>query len=774
MNFGERIPMKEKFIECSGYVLPLLAEWYPVLIAVFVFLILCSPRLTVKIIAFFLRLIMFRLRVVGKENMPYSGPILLVSNHVSLVDLLMIQAVVRQRVRFMVRTEIIKFIPTRLIFWYLGVLRVPSSRHPKAMKRFFNDIQNRLRAGETICFFPEGAISGSGNLMRFRSGVHALLPPEIQVTVMPVRLGMVHGRLTGIHNKRIHFRKLTRWPVDYSVAIGEPVDPNLSAFQLRQKISELGAISETSPQPGERPIHTAFIFHAKRHLFGKVFYDAPTGKWFSNFKMLMLTIMLSKIIRKIDKGTAGYTGVLMPNTPVTAGVLMAVQCADRTPAIMNFSAGESVALTSMRDAGVKTILTSKKFLEKLKWEKSEEMVFLEDLVPSITRMQKFLTMLMILFLPTRTIVRNVSPLSCYNMFQQAVLLFSSGSTGKPKAVMLTQRNINCNIQSFIRVIDWSTRDRVIGNLPIFHSFGFTVCFALSATTGTPVAYIANPLDASLIVKTCGTFKVTILCATPTFLQKYMMKAKAEDFQSLRLCITGAEKLRTELADRYRNLTGKDIVEGYGCTELSPIVTVNLNNSIYTLGTRSDHPGSIGCPLPGIHARIVDINTGVELPPGMDGRLQVRAGSVMKGYLNAPELTEQVIQNNYYDTGDIAHMDEDGYVYITGRANRFSKIGGEMVPHEGVEDAITQYLHSETREIAVAGRSDRMKGERLVIFHILENIDTAAIIAGLRDVGLPNIWIPKPEDFIKVDQLPLLGSGKLDLVKLRAMVKELDQ
>ena len=686
----------------------------------------------------------------------------------------MIQSVARQRVRFLVRTDVISVIPTRLIFWYLGVLKVPSPRRPKEMKKFFADIQNRLRAGETICFFPEGAISGSGNLMRFRSGVQPLIPPEIQVTVMPMRLGMVHGRLTGIYKKRLHFRKLTRWPVDFSVAIGEPIDHNLSAFQLRQKISELGAIAETSPQPWERPIHTAFIYLAKRKLFGKIFFDATTDTWFSNFKMLLLTILLSKVVRKIDKGTSGYTGVLMPNTPIAAGVLLGIQCADRTPAIMNFSAGQAVALSSMRNAGVKTILTSRKFLDKLKWERSEEMVLLEEIVPTISKWQKIRAILMVLLLPTRTLVRNIAPLSCYNMFQQAVLLFSSGSTGKPKAVMLTQRNVNSDIESFIRVVDWSTVDRVAGNLPIFHSFGFTVCFALSATTGTPVTYVANPLDSALIVKTCREFKVTILCATPTFLQKYMMTAKPEDFETLRLCVTGAEKLRSELADRYRNLTGRDIVEGYGCTELSPIVTINLNNSIFTLGTRSDHPGSIGCPLPGIHARIVDINTGVELPPGQDGKLQVRSGTVMKGYLNDPELTARVIQNNYYDTGDIGHMDEDGYIYITGRASRFSKIGGEMVPHEGVEDAITQFLHSETREVAVAGRSDRLKGERLVIFHILENIDTTAIIAGLREAGLPNIWIPKAEDFVKVDHLPLLGSGKLDLMGLKTMVKKLEE
>ena len=755
-------------------IFPWLCAWYPAIILAVVLMILSSPRLTLKIAAWVVRVVLFRLRVVGQENMPYSGPILLVSNHVSLIDLLMIQAVVRQRVRFMVRTEIVNFIPTRLIFWYLGVLRVPSSHHPKAMKRFFGEVQDRLRAGETICFFPEGAISGSGNLMRFRSGVQSLVPPEIQVTVIPIRLGMVHGRLTGIYKNKLYFRKLTHWPVNYSVAVGEPVDPNLSAFQLRQKISELGAIAETAPQPGERPIHTSFIYHAKRHPFGKIFYDAPTDKWVGNFKMLLLLIMLSRVIRRIDKGTAGYTGVLLPNTPVLAGVLLAVQSADRTPAIMNFSAGEAVALESVRRAGVKTIVTSRKFLEKLKWEVSPEMVLLEDIVPTISRRERLLALFMATCLPTRMLVRNIAPLTCYNMFHQAALLFSSGSTGKPKGVMLTQRNITCDVQAFLRVVDWSQSDRVAGNLPIFHSFGFTVCYALSALTGTPVGYSANPLDAAVIVRSIRKIGITILVATPTFLQKYMMKAHSEDFNSLRLCVTGAEKLRTELADRYRAMTGRDITEGYGCTELSPIVTINLNNSIYTLGTRSDHPGSIGCPLPGIHARIVDMDTGVELPPGHDGRLQVRAGTVMKGYLNEPELTASVIQNSYYDTGDIGHMDEDGYIYITGRASRFSKIGGEMVPHEGVEDAITRILHSENREVAVAGRSDRVKGERLVVFYTPENLDPNVIIAGLREAGLPNIWIPKADDFVRVDQLPVLGSGKLNLLKLKEMARNLDQ
>ena len=220
------------------------------------------------------------------------------------------------------------------------------------------------------------------------------------------------------------------------------------------------------------------------------------------------------------------------------------------------------------------------------------------------------------------------------------------------------------------------------------------------------------------------------------------------------------------------MTALEIIEGYGCTELSPIVTINLCNSLVRLGRHADHPGSIGTPLPGIHVRVVDPDTGVELGPNRPGRLQVKSGIIMKGYLNDPELTAQVIRDGFYDTGDIARIDEEGYVYITGRASRFSKIGGEMVPHELVEQEIAAIRGREEREVAVAGRGDPKRGERLVVFYTPEDLDPAEIVARLRERNLPNLWIPKAEDFIHLPELPLLGSGKLDLGKLRKLAETL--
>ncbi|WP_294482356.1 AMP-binding protein [uncultured Victivallis sp.] len=735
-----------------------------------VLILFLRPSFTLKLIVWFLRHTFLRLRIEGVENIPDSGPVLLVSNHVSLIDMLLIQSISRRPVRFMVRQEILDFVPTRFLFWYLGVIRVPSISHPKAMHRFFLRVRGELRRGGVLCLFPEGSISGNGGLMRFRSGVGPLLPAGVEVSVIPVRIGMLWGRLFTLHNGRLKYRPPLTLPLNFSLKVGRPASPALSAFELRQLISELGAEAEAAPQPGELPLHVAFAKRAKRHPFEVTYLDA-NGTKCSNFEMLVRAAILSRRVREL-KSESRYIGVLLPNCTAMTAAMFGVLFADRTPAVVNFSAGAEVALDSLRRAGVESILTSRKFLRKLNWSETPEMVILEDVAAQVTPAEKRQTALLCALMPFRMLMRRLAPRSAFNVGLEAVLLFSSGSTGKPKAVQLTHRNINCDLWAFWRMILWSRRDRIVGNLPLFHAYGFTVEFAFPALSGTPVIYLPNPLDAAGVVKAIETFGITLLTATPTFLQGYLRKATPAQLKTLRLVITGAEKLRPELAAKFRDMTGLEIIEGYGCTELSPIVTINLCNSIYLLGKRAHHPGSIGIPLPGIHVRVVDPESGVELGPDSPGLMQVKSGTVMKGYLNDPEQTARVIQNGYYNTGDIARIDREGYVYITGRASRFSKIGGEMVPHELVEQAIAALRGREEREVAVTGRPDPKRGERLVVFYTADDFDPAALIEGLRAEKLPNLWIPKAEDFVKIDHLPLLGSGKLDLTRLKKLAEEL--
>lgn len=333
-----------------------------------------NPALTLRLILLLLRCTLLRLRTDGKENIPASGPVLLVANHVSLIDLLLIQSLTPRPVRFMIRQEVIDALPLlRFLFWYLGVIRVPDQRRPKAMRRFLERGREELRQGGVLCLFPEGGISGNGVLMRFRSGAAPLLPPGIQVSILPVRIGMLHGRLLTVYRKKFRFQRPLRFPVQFRVTVGGPIPPELSAFQLRQKISELGAEAETGPQPGEVPIHTAFAFQAKRHPFRSTFRDAD-GTAVRNFELLVRSLLLSRRLRELDEAGSGYVGVLLPNCSIMTALMLGVQFADRTPAVINFSAGAEVALEAARRAGIRHILTSRKFLEKLGWEPDRKSV----------------------------------------------------------------------------------------------------------------------------------------------------------------------------------------------------------------------------------------------------------------------------------------------------------------------------------------------------------------------------------------------------------------
>jgi acyl-[acyl-carrier-protein]-phospholipid O-acyltransferase/long-chain-fatty-acid--[acyl-carrier-protein] ligase len=361
----------------------------------------------------------------------------------------------------------------------------------------------------------------------------------------------------------------------------------------------------------------------------------------------------------------------------------------------------------------------------------------------------------------------LAPLTHRDVNKTAVVIFSSGSAGTPKGVMLSHRNINADIYSFLCVVGWRQReDKILGNLPLFHSFGFTTSFWLPLMSGTTVIYTPNPLDMAAAGEAIEKFKISIMLSTSTFLQMLMKKCEPGQFKSLRMVIAGAEKLRPELAEKFREMTGITVIEGYGCTELSPVVAINIANSILELGARSGQSESAGHPMPGICVKIVEPSTGEEVGPGQDGVMLVRGPTVMRGYLNEPEKTAEAIKNGWYNTGDIAKMDVEGRIWISGRLSRFSKIAGEMVPHELIEEKIHGILKCEERLVAVCGAPDAKKGEKIVVLHIDLPVAPEQIAEEMRKNGVPNLWIPRPENFKKIDKMPLLASGKLNLAELR--------
>ncbi len=360
------------------------------------------------------------------------------------------------------------------------------------------------------------------------------------------------------------------------------------------------------------------------------------------------------------------------------------------------------------------------------------------------------------------------------MYDLATIMFTSGSTGNPKGVELTHANIISNLEALYQVFHVKDQDRILGILPFFHSFGYTATLWFPLLSGIGAVYHMNPLDARTVGKLVEEHQATILMATPTFINAYMLRCTREQFQTLRAVVVGAEKLKEKLATAFKEKFGIELMEGYGCTELSPIAAISLPDFIGEGEVqKAFKAGTIGLPLPGVAIKILNTQTLQPVGPNENGLMFVKGPNVMRGYLNRPEETAKVIQDGWYLTGDIANMDEEGFITITDRLSRFSKIAGEMVPHIKIEEKIHEILNATQQVCVITSIPDDKKGEKLVVFYI-GDVDIGKLVESLNASDLPKLWIPDAAAFRKIETIPLLGSGKLDLSAIKRMAKEMFQ
>jgi acyl-[acyl-carrier-protein]-phospholipid O-acyltransferase/long-chain-fatty-acid--[acyl-carrier-protein] ligase len=393
------------------------------------------------------------------------------------------------------------------------------------------------------------------------------------------------------------------------------------------------------------------------------------------------------------------------------------------------------------------------------------MAFVEEIRKSFTPLEKVSTALSAFLIPAPLLARHFTRKQ--NSADLATVIFSSGSTGTPKGVMLSHRNVIANIESIAQVINFTPNDRMLGVLPLFHSFGFTATIWLPLIFGFGAVYHPNPMDAKTIGEMAQKYRGTLLISTPTFFSSYIRRCSREQFATLRYAIAGAEKLRSQIAKAFKDKFGLDLLEGYGCTELAPVVSVNLPDVVD--GTEkqvSNKPGTVGRPIPGVAVKIIDVESERPLPCGQEGLLLVKGENRMMGYLGQPELTAEAMRDGWYITGDMASLDEDGFIHITDRVSRFSKIGGEMVPHMKIEEVINEILGSAAS--AVTAIPDEQRGEKLIVFYTENGITRDQLWEKLNQSDLPKLWIPKREDIHQIPAIPLLGSGKVDLKSVRGL------
>ncbi len=714
---------------------------------------------------------LYKLTVVGRNHVPEKGGALLVPNHVSFIDGFLLIASLDRPVRFIVDTEYFHHPLLRPFMKALGAIPISSSEGPRVVLRALRDAGRSLDAGEVVCIFPEGQITRTGMMLPFRRGFERILKGR-RVPIIPVYLDRVWGSIFSYAGGRFVWKRPERIPYPVTISFGAPLPPGTPIPEVRQAVQGLGEASWAFRKTDRRPLHHCFVKTMRRRPFRVAFADATRPR-VSRLQALTGAVVLARVLAPHWKGQE-FVGILLPPSVAGALVNVATTLAGRTSINLNYTAGRAGMESAARQAGLSTVVTSRAFVDKAKLELPEGVtpLWLEDLVASVRRHTRLGALLLSLLAPVRLLERACGASRRPTMDDMATVIFSSGSTGEPKGVMLTHHNIDTNVQAVAQVFPIRPDDRLVGILPFFHSFGYLACLWLAATHGMGVVFHPTPLDAGAIGDLVYRHRATLLIATPTFLQLYLRRCTPEQFGSLRAVLSGAEKLPERLAQAFEDRFGIAPLEGYGTTECAPVIAVNGPDfrapGFYQAGARR---GTVGQALPCMSVRIVDPDMFEPVSPGTPGLLLVRGTNVMRGYLGRDDLTAKAMRDGWYITGDMALLDEDGFLRITDRLSRFSKIGGEMVPHGRVEEALQEAAGSDLQVFAVTAVPDERKGERLAVLHTLDEAAIPDILAKVAATGLPNLFIPRRDHFIRVEQLPVLGSGKLDLRAVKRIAME---
>jgi acyl-[acyl-carrier-protein]-phospholipid O-acyltransferase/long-chain-fatty-acid--[acyl-carrier-protein] ligase len=709
---------------------------------------------------------LYRLDVEGRERVPARGGALLTPNHVSMVDAVFLIAALDRPIRFLMFKDIYEHPLIKPLAKILGVIPISSNQGPREMIHSLREATQALENGEIVCIFPEGQLTRIGQLLPFRRGFERIMK-GVEAPIIPVNLDGVWGSIFSFAGGRFLWKFPRHIPYPIRVTFGAPLAPTATAVDVRRAVQDLGAESFERRKKHIQTLPHSFIHTARRHPRRFAMADGQRPK-ITYFAALTGAILLARRLRKLWEGQE-MVGILLPPSVPGALVNLAAMLLGKVPVNLNYTASNETLESCAKQCNLKTVVTARIFLEKVKVQPPGETIFIEDAAKEPSSGERLSCALAAALLPWRLLMKFAGCERRAQLDDVATIIFSSGSTGDPKGVILTHYNVASNVEQLNQVFMVHSDDRILGILPFFHSFGFTGTLCLPVATGIGVVFHPNPLDSRVIGALIRTYKVTMLLATPTFLNAYTRRCEPEDFGSLRFVMAGAEKLPERISVAFEDHFGIRPLEGYGCTECSPAVTVNRDDfraaAFRQVGSKR---GTIGHPLPGMTIKIVDPET--QLPLGIDqpGLLLVRGPNVMRGYLGKPEKTADVLRDGWYNTGDIATVDEDGFLRITDRLSRFSKIGGEMVPHIKIEDVLQELAGATEQTFVVTAVPDEKKGERLIVLHTLPEAPLDEVLEKFAKSDLPALWRPRADQFLRIEALPYLGTGKLDLRKAREL------
>jgi acyl-[acyl-carrier-protein]-phospholipid O-acyltransferase/long-chain-fatty-acid--[acyl-carrier-protein] ligase len=703
--------------------------------------------------------LLFRIKVQGIEKAVASAAseprLLIIANHESFLDgiLLGLFLPIKNPV-FVVHTEVIKRPLWRIGLGVMADYLAVDPSNPMAMKR----VVRLLESGRPVVIFPEGRITMTGSLMKVYEGP-AFVAAKTGATLLPVRLDgpsrSYFSRLSG-HKRRMFPRiRLTVLPTTTL-----PMPEAQTARERRHKAGEaLRRLMQEMAlaQPQQHTLYGAFCDAIAIHGRSRRVVEDIKQIEYSYQDLLKASLALGRLAGRLTKPDE-RVGLLLPNLMPTLAIFLGLSALKRVPAMFNYTAGVDGMQAACVGAEIRMLITSRAFVEQAKLADKlaalqglERIVYLEDLREQMSFFDKLWLLGWALWFP-RQVEVPARPEDA------AVVLFTSGSEGKPKGVVLSHRAILSNIGQIRAIIDFSSDDRVLNVLPIFHSFGLTAGTLLPVLSGASLFLYPSPLHYRVIPELAYDRGCTVLFGTSTFLGNYARFAHPYDFYRLRYVVAGAEKLAPTVRDQWFEKFGIRILEGYGATETAPVIAVNT-----PMAFRS---GTVGQFLPGIEYQLQAV-------PGIErgGLLYVRGPNVMSGYLKAdnPGVLQALVSDKgpgWYETGDIVDVDDDGFVRIVGRVKRFAKVAGEMVSLEAVEKLA--HAASPGAQHASSSQPDASKGEALVLFTTDAGLERAALQKAAQELGLPELAVPRK--IVPVKELPVLGTGKTDYVTLKRMAE----
>jgi acyl-[acyl-carrier-protein]-phospholipid O-acyltransferase/long-chain-fatty-acid--[acyl-carrier-protein] ligase len=712
--------------------------------------------------------LLYRVRTSGLEDLPKTGGVLLITNHITYVDVVVLQLVCPRPIRFVGFKGLRRNAFFNWCFEISGSIPI-SQVHPTEGIR---SAVRALKQGDLVCLCPEGHISRTGQLMEIKKGFE-MIARQAGVPVVAASIDGLWGSVFSFAGNKYLWKSPRLLPTDVFIAFGRPVPPTeVSTAWARRELLDLGERSFSERPVLRRHLGRECVRSLAKHPGRCAVVDRTIGR--RELSCAQLYAVVAVLVRRIRATIPEQrVGIVLPPGAGAFIANLAVLCAGKVPVNLNFTIGAAALRTSLRIGGVSTVISAQVLREKLPdfpWP--ERTLDLKAEIEAAGGKRAMLPWLLAGWLLPNQWCADLLGVPRTGDREEAGLLFTSGSSGEPKGVVLTHRNIlaNCGQISSLSILPETCT--LLGCLPIFHSFGFTVTLWYPLLRGCRVVTIPSPLETRKIIDAIRDEQITVMLGAPTFVRPILKRAQPHELRTLDLLVTGAEKLPDDLAKGFLETFHIDILQGYGLTETTPATNINQPHPPVVVSTNEPQEGkragSVGRMLPGMTARIVDPETGRELPPTATGVIHFRGANVFGGYLDDPVKTAAAFKDGWFVTGDLGRFDNDGFLYIEGRLSRFSKIGGEMVPLGTVEQKIIEAFGWEQADgptVFVSSVPDPAKGEALVLL-TTHDVTVDALRTRLLALDVPNLWIPKI--IHRVDRIPMLGTGKTDLKRCREL------